>query len=323
VTPLDDNDLVERLRAGIAERQSGISARDGIGDKARRAARKRTATRAVTVGVPVLAAAGMATVLAISSGAGSASTRGLSGSAALTSPVSGGPVSVEETAYIVGRVKANIAKASEDGTVIHAFGYAGGSVSPDGSLVDLGWKLGDVYDYTAPDETEYQREVMYQSDGSLYLTMTDHYSPNGNGTVNDGQTVVNPRHDTYSQTRYSGLSDPHGGAATPNLYSSPTEVQQALRSGHVTRTGTVTINGTRAIALSITVPSVPNVPRARLTLYINARTYRPLRTVTVYDGLRDLEVADWVPATADNIAKAKDDSIPAGYTKADKAHASR
>ncbi len=30
-------------------------------------------------------------------------------------------------------------------------------------------------------------------------------------------------------------------------------------------------------------------------------------------------VADWLPATSENIAKAKDASIPAGYTKADNA----
>ncbi len=196
-------------------------------------------------------------------------------------------------------------------------------MSSDGSLVNLGWKLGDVYDYTAPDGSEYQREVMYQSDGSPYLTMTDHYSPGGHGTVNGAQTIINPRNYTYSQTQYPGISDPQTGAATPNLYSSPSEVQQALQSGQVTQTRTATINGTQAIALSITVPSVPNVARARLTLYVDAHAYQPLRTVTIYDGLPDLDLADWAPVTAGNIAKAKDDSIPAGYTKVDKAQAIR
>ena len=310
MTRLDDNELIERLQAGIAERQSGISAPDGIGDDARRAARRRTASRAVAVGAPVLAAAGVAAVLATGSGAGSTSGPGR-------------PVQVEETAYIVKRVKANIAQADHGSTVIHAAGYAGGDVSSDGSLVNLGWKLGDVYVYAAPDGSEYQREVMYQRDGSPYLTMTDHYSPDGNGTVSDAQTVVNPRSDSYSQTRYSGLSDPRAGAATPNLYSSPSKVRQALQSGQVTQTGTATINGKQAIALSIAVPSVPNVPRASLTLYVDAHTYQPLRTTTMYDGLRDKEVADWQPATANNIAQAKDDAIPYGYKKVDKARVTR
>jgi hypothetical protein len=297
MTPFDDDELIDRLQAGIAERQSGISAPDGLGDDARRAARQRTATRAAGAGLPVLAAAGVAAVLAASSG--------------------GRPVKVQETAYIVKRVKARIAAAGQDGTVIHAYGYARGKVSSDGSLIDLGWKLGDVYDFTAPDGSEYLREVMYRRDGSPYLTMTDHYSPDGDGTTSDAQTIVNPRSETYSQTRYSGISDPRSGAATPNLYSSPSKVQQALQRGQVTRTGTATIDGTEAIALAIAVP------RASLTLYVDAHTYQPLRTVTVYDGLRDLEVADWAPATASTIAKAKDDAVPAGYERVDKAHVSR
>lgn len=50
------------------------------------------------------------------------------------------------------------------------------------------------------------------------------------------------------------------------------------------------------------------------------QTYEPLRTVLVLSDLPSLWVADWVPATPDNIAKATDDSIPAGYTKVDDGH---
>lgn len=57
-----------------------------------------------------------------------------------------------------------------------------------------------------------------------------------------------------------------------------------------------------------------------LTLYVDAQTYEPLRTVLVLGGLPSLWVADWVPATPDNIATATDDSIPAGYTKVDDGH---
>jgi hypothetical protein len=88
MTPFDDNDLIARLQSAIAERQAGISAPEGIGDAARRAARRRTATRAVGAGVPVLAAAGVATVLAISSGSGSPAAGGF----ALSAPT--GPVKI-------------------------------------------------------------------------------------------------------------------------------------------------------------------------------------------------------------------------------------
>jgi hypothetical protein len=61
MTPFDDHDLIDRLQSALAERQLGISAPKGIGENARRTARKRAATRALAAGVPVLAAAGVAT----------------------------------------------------------------------------------------------------------------------------------------------------------------------------------------------------------------------------------------------------------------------
>ena len=114
MTPFDDNDLIDRLQSGIGERQSGVSAPDGIGDNARRAARKRTATRAAGAGVPVLAAAGVATVLAIGSGSGSPAAGGPSaGGSALSAP--SGAVKTEDTAYIVKQVKAKIADEVSQG----------------------------------------------------------------------------------------------------------------------------------------------------------------------------------------------------------------
>lgn len=95
-------------------------------------------------------------------------------------------------------------------------------------------------------------------------------------------------------------------------------MQQALQSGQVTQLGTTTVNGTQAIALSIKVPSVPGATPYDLTLYVDAETYEPLRTVVHYTW-PGLFVTDWVPATPGNIAMAKDGSIPAGYMKVDNA----
>jgi hypothetical protein len=100
-------------------------------------------------------------------------------------------------------------------------------------------------------------------------------------------------------------------------------VRQALQSGRVTQKGTTTVNGTPAIALSIPpgLIGVPDAESIHRTLYADARTHQPLRTVSVVDGLpAGPYVADWMPATPDNIDKAKGDySIPAGYTKVDRA----
>jgi hypothetical protein len=132
-------------------------------------------------------------------------------------------------------------------------------------------------------------------------------------------TIINHANYTCSQqhTEYSVT----GGANAPwyqalDLWSSRPRYSRRC-SGQATQKGTTTVHGTLAIALSITVPRARNLHR---TLYVDALTCQPLRTVTVADGNPWPYVADWMPATPDNIAKAKDgDSIPVSYTKVDKA----
>jgi hypothetical protein len=312
MTRCDEDDLIDGLRSGIAERQSGISAPDGIGDQARRSARKRIVTRVVGAGVPMLAAAGVAVVLVLGSGSEPTPAGAVSGPVVSAAT---GPVKIQDTAYIVRRVKANVADR-QSGMVIHGYSYARGEVGADGSLVNLGSKLGDEYDYAAPDGTVYMRSAWNNVDGSPYLTGTNVLVPDGHGggKGTDTRTLLNPITHTYTQARFSGVSDPKAGLPTPNLYSSASEVRQALASGQVTQQAPSMVNGTPAIALSITLPGAAGED---LTLDVDAQTYQPLRTVITLDGKPDLLVADWVPATPDRIAQATDDSIPAGYTKAD------
>jgi hypothetical protein len=233
--------------------------------------------------------------------------------------VTGGPVKGEDTACIVKHVKAEIADASHSSLVLHTYGYFSAHQSPDGSLVRSGPKSGEGYQYIALDGTRYQRNWSYNKDGSP----TGIIGHGVTGPVVDGKqdvalTIINHANHTYSQeqTEYSvtgGANAP--GSPTLGLASSPSEVQQALQSGQVAQKGTTTVNGTPAIALSITVPDAQSI---HLTLHVDARTYQPLRTVTVVDGNSSGPyIADWMPATPDNIAKTEGDSIPAGYTKVD------
>jgi hypothetical protein len=320
MTPFDDNDLIDRLRSGIVERQSGISAPDGIGDDARRAARKRTATRVAGAGVPVLAAAGVAAVLVTSSGSGSTPATAPSvGGVALIAPT--GPAKAQDTAYIVKRVKAKIADDGQSGTVIHTYLYSSADVSANGSLVNLGPEKGEGWDYAASDGTYYQRNVGVNADGSpsaTGITGIGVTRPVVNGKSDVTVTVINPSDHTYSQTQTEYSVPPNAPVTSPtvDLQSSPSEVLQALQNGQVTQAGTTTVNGTQAIALSVTLPSGEDLD---YTLYVDAQTYQPLRTVTIGTSVDNATayVADWIPATPDNIAKAKDDSIPAGYTKVD------
>jgi hypothetical protein len=175
--------------------------------------------------------------------------------------------------------------------------------------------MDDGYEYAAPDGAQFARGTLYDQDGSTELTTFDQWAPGtSEETGTDEESVVNPTTSQYSQTRYGGAFNPNSGP-TPSLFSTPAQVQQALQSGQVTLQGTATIAGTRAIALSMVAPNAPDNPVTDIAVYVDARTYQPLRTVAVVDGAPDLEVSDWVPATSANVELAEDGSIPAGYTK--------
>ena len=203
-------------------------------------------------------------------------------------------------------------------------------MSSDGTLVNLGPKSSEVSQYIAPDGAEYAHYAAYSRDGSTRLTAFYAYGAVVNGKQSYSGTDINNTNHTYDQ----GQADysVHGGGKapahpTPSLSSSPSQVQQALQGGQVTQMGTPMFNGTQAIALSIKVAapqnSWPSAPHYQSILYVDPQTYQPLGQAYVPDNTlarkSGLEVTYWVPATPDNIAKAKDDSIPAGYTKVNNA----
>lgn len=214
--------------------------------------------------------------------------------------------------------------------VLHTYRYFGGRENPDGSLVHSGPKSGEGYRYTAPDGTHYQRNWTYHQDGSPTGVIGHAVTaPVADGKQDVVLTVINHVRRNYGQERTEypvadGVDAPEPPTSPIlRLESSPSEVRQALQDGQVTRKGTTTVNGTPAIALSVLVP---RGQRFRLILHVDARTYQPLRAVTVTDGnpagsrVADWSprVTDWLPATPENIAKATDgESIPAGYTKVD------
>jgi hypothetical protein len=313
---MKDNNLIDELREGMRARTDHTEVPNGFADRARRTARRRSARRAAAAGTPLLAAAGVATILATSAGSGGSFPRAAQ---APNVAVSGGQA--HDTAYIVTRVKAKVAADSHNGTLIHTYAYGSGDVRSDGSIVNLKYEVSNGYEYTAPDGAVYWRTTLYDdAAGTARFDEIDDWIPDANGKYTSTRILINLAKQTYSQNVYDGESGPSTGP-TPNLQSSPSEVQQALQNGHVTNDGTTTINGTHAIALSVTLPNRPGVaPSERFTLYADTQTYQPLRTLYAYDGHLNLEVNDWVPATPANITIAKDDSIPAGYTKVAKAH---
>lgn len=195
------------------------------------------------------------------------------------------------------------------GTVllVHSYSYFDAHVDPDGSFVHSGPMSGDGYHYAAPDGTGYSRHWWYHRDGSPTGRVEHHVS----GPVVDDLTVINHVDRTYSlhQNPY-----PAPRPQILDLASSPAAVREALLAGRVAQQGTTTVDGTPAIALSI-----PEAACTHLALYVDERTYQPLRTVVVLDGNpTGTHVSDRVPATPDNIAKAtQHHPAPAGYTKVD------
>jgi hypothetical protein len=272
---------------------------------------RRTTLRFSIVGAAVAIAAGVV----VASGALSATAAPrLAFSNALTSSAS--PATTVDTAYIIKRVKANVAASVENGTVIRYATYMGGDVAADGSLINLGQKLSDADEYVAPDGTSDSRGALYYSGGTIELTSFDHWTPGPAGQVGtDIETVVNPTTHTYSRNQYRGGYNLNEGPSAGLLLSTPAQVQHALQSGEVIRHGTATVDGTQVIALSLEVPNAPGNPSTQIALYVDAQTYQPLRTVSVQKGAPDLNVGDWDPATRDNVALARDRTIPAGYTK--------
>ncbi len=281
---------------------------DGFVDTARRMARRRSARRAATAGTPLLAVAGIATVVATGVGSGRSSAH-----QAAPPNVSVSTGRSQDITYVVKRVKAHLAADMQDGTVIQTDDYRTGQLSSDGSLINLGRKVYDEYEYTAQDGTEYSTETYYKPDGSVEITGPDTYVPGANGTGTETEITINPAKHEYSRQQYPGTPDPDG-SATPSIFSTPSQVQQALQSGQVTETGTATIDGTSAIALTFTLQSVPP---ATAVLYVDAQSFQPLRMAWQVEGAGHvLSVENWMAATAANIALAKDDSIPTGYTEA-------
>lgn len=206
------------------------------------------------------------------------------------------------------------------GRVLHTYGYYDAHQEPDGSLVHSGPMRGEGYNYVAPDGTRYTRNWTYRSDGSP-TGIVGHgvTGPVVNGRHHSLLTIVNHGNQTYGQQHTEvRVSDAAPKPSILGVESSAAEVREAVRSGVAIRQGRTMIHDLPAITLSIPQP----YPNIRLTLFIDERTHQPLRTVTVIEGEQSggPYIADWMPATPDNIARAvHDDFIPTGYTKVDMA----
>lgn len=312
---MNDNDLIDELRDGMRARTNNTEVPDGFVDRARRTARRRSSRRAAAVCTPVLAAVAVATVLA--TGAGSSSPSG-----AQAPSVTVGTTQAHDTAYVVKRVEAKIAGDSCS-TLLHVYEVPRGQETSSGSLLDLSRHSFDEYVYDSPDGGQYQRTASYNQDGNLTALSFWKIYTAADGKQTLAGTRIDPAKHTYTTSHTLTGGGATIGATVPHGES---EVQRALKSGRVTQMGTTTINGTPAIALSLKQIRVGSrvisigATGYTETLYVDAQTFQLLSMVAANPTnnpryFHGLYIGDYLPVTPATIAKAEDESIPAGYAK--------
>jgi hypothetical protein len=141
------------------------------------------------------------------------------------------------------------------------------------------------------------------------------------GSEQYAMTLIDNATHTYSQAgdiRYGIPANAPTDAGQPvvGLGSTAPQVQQALQNGELTEKGTTTINGTSVIALTTEMSNdTPQGSSYNLTLYVDAQSYQPVRIVQQVQGSPVVDIQDYEPATAANVALAEQNSIPTGYTK--------
>ena len=139
---MKDNDLIDQLRERMREDSNHTEVPSGFADQARRTARQRSVRRAIAAGPPLLAAAGVATVLATSVGSHSSSPRG-----GQTATVAVGSGQIHDTAYIIGRVRAHLADLGQSDVLETV--ETGGNGNPGSDVTVPSWS------YTDPQSGDY------------------------------------------------------------------------------------------------------------------------------------------------------------------------
>ncbi|HEY1713728.1 MAG TPA: hypothetical protein VGG07_12550 [Solirubrobacteraceae bacterium] len=316
---MSDDDLIEALRDAMRADTCTTEVPDRIADHARRTARRRTARRVVAAGAPLLTGVAVALVLATRTEPDRTSPRSADAPRVTAGQARVGQGQAHDTAFIVRAVKADVAGDRRHGIVTYGTDYSRGHVSPSGAAAGLGRRLTTGYRYTAPSGAVFWRFNSYDDHGTAVFEESDDWTPTVDGRYTWTRLLINTTSRTYSEHEYRvrSLIRPEPGA---NIERSPSQVRRALQDGRVTQKGTTVIRGVRSITLSVALPKNRRLLGDTLTLYVNARTYEPLRTVFGTADRDGLEIEEWLPASAHNITLAKDDSIPAGYSRVARAY---
>jgi hypothetical protein len=300
---LNDTDLLEELHAGMTERADTIDAPSGLVAGARRIARRRTATRAATAGVPVLAAAGVATVLAVSGGSGHRAALLPAGSGAQASTPQAPLDHAQDTAYIVRQVSAKLDQAGQTEVVEEV--SAGGNGNPGSDSTSPSWS------YTDPQTGNYYSSSRLISSGG-----TDIYDQYIVGTPDGNQMRYQSTNLDPVQREYA-VQTSVGPVASDNPAADAQQIKSELANARAIQDGTATIDGQPTIKLTL-----PKTAGYTDTLYVNAQTFEPVEStgemvINPNDGADGTNTVTekWLPGTTANVANAKLAQLPPGFTE--------
>jgi hypothetical protein len=294
---MSDNDLIDELRDSMRAHTDRTEVPQGLVDHARRMARRRTARRTAAAGTPLLAAAGVAAVLATSGGSVRPSANG---APAPTVTVGGGQM--HDTAYIIRRVRAHLATAQSD--VVETV-ETGGNGNPGTDVTATSWG------YTDPQSgVEYSSSEMASPSGTNIYEQFMVGTPIDNG-ARWQSTNLDPVQHLYAVSNSVGSKGP---TAADDIQ----QIKQELDSGQATPDGTAAVDGQPTIKLTMPVQQGGWTS----TLYVNAQTYAPVQSLgeapaDAQDPSAGIDTTTekWLPATAANIGNAQLAQIPADYTQ--------
>jgi hypothetical protein len=316
-----NTEVEELLRDGMERFTAGVRAPEGLAGAAGRLRRRRTARRALVAGGTVTATAAAVIIAAAAAG----------GTAARTG---GSLAQARETAYVLTRVEN--ALASEHGV------YRGATMSTGGQP-SVTWAYGrrsrfEEFTGTSCGHVTSPGGVCTDTGGS------ERYLAQGTALIKGKLTGA---YVTYFDQRYSvsgqvytppssacGKAALEMGGPAPANGDWPAFVRATLACGGARVSGHVRINGVQTTKLTGRPVTVrlsrrygtvvhERYAQARWTLYVNPRTYLPVRMIGVTETFggsgghtRFASVTNvrWLPPTAANQAKALI-TIPPGYQR--------
>lgn len=297
---MNDSFLIDELREGMRTHTDQTEVPSGFTERARRTARRRSARRAVVAGPPLLAAAGVATVLASTAG---------SPVGAHSSSIAAGTPRVHDTAYIIRRVRAHLAGFGQSDVVETV--ETGGNGNPGTDVTATSWSYTD-----SQSGVEYTSSTMVSPSGTNIYDQFVVGTPADNN-VNYQYTNLDPVQHLYAVSHNTG---PQNAGAT-NLAADVQQIKKELDSGEATQDGTATVDGQLTIKLTF-----PAMQGWTTTLYVDAQTYVPVQSLSVSpidaqnpSAGNDVTTETWRPATAADIANAQLAQVPGAYAQVSQA----